>query len=80
MTQRKNRKREYKIDLAKALELWNAGKSVTQVAAHFSCKRRAAQYAIDRAELLGLGTARRGLVIKPEEQPPLWALFYGERT
>jgi len=59
-----NRKRGNKVadnetlDLVTILKLWNAGASITQLADYYSRTRSAIQYAIGRAEAIGLGTAR----------------------
>ena len=63
---------KHKVDPAAALALWNGGKTLDQIGAHFGVSRYSARWAIRKAELQGLGTARRRKPRPSEEEPPLW--------
>jgi hypothetical protein len=67
------------VDSALALEMWNAGKTLIDIALHFQCTKRAAQWAVERAEQRGLGIARRGKWKPAEEEPPMYAMFIGRK-
>jgi len=67
------------VDSAVALELWNNGKSLRQIAACFpGTSRSAVQWAIQRAVNHGLGEARRGCVKPEASEPPMVALWTSE--
>lgn len=79
MADKKKSKPQDSIDVAAALTMWNEGKSLDHIGKHFGVSLWASRWAIKRAVKLGLGTARQGQAKRPEEQPPLWTLFYGTR-
>ena len=65
-----------KVDSAVALEMWNTGKSLRQIAAHFpGASRSAVQWAIERAVNQGFGTARRGRAQVEMSEPPMVLLW-----
>lgn len=67
------------VDSVTALELWNSGKSLRQIAACFpGASRSAVQWAIERAVNHGLGEARHRCVKPEPPEPPLVALWASE--
>jgi hypothetical protein len=61
-----------KIDYATALDMWNSGQSLGQIASHFpGTTRGTAQWAVMQAVKTGLGVARQGRAKKAEPAPPL---------
>ncbi len=63
------------VDRAALLALWNSGVELNDIAAQLGAKRTTVHYWIRQAETQGLGTARRGPYIKPEDAPPLAAMW-----
>jgi hypothetical protein len=80
MTQQNKQPKEYRgryqIDVRKALELFNAGKTKTEIALHFpGSNADAVKYAIRRAVKAGLTKARHGHYQPPQPVPPMAALW-----
>jgi hypothetical protein len=80
MTQQNKQPKQYRgryhIDVQKALELFNTGKTAPEIALHFpGSNADAVKYAIRRAVRSGLGTARHGLYHPPQPVPPMAALW-----
>jgi hypothetical protein len=67
------------VDSGTALAMWNAGKTLREIAAYFSVTLWSARWAVQRAESLGLGIARRGSGRPEAPEPPMVALWQSEQ-
>jgi hypothetical protein len=80
MTQQNKQPKEYRgryqIDVKKALELFNAGKTAREIALNFpGSNGYAVKYAIKRAVRAGLTKTRHGIYHPPQPVPPMAALW-----